>query len=215
MDDDDDEEEGKAQDKPTAAAASKKPAATGWGSPAKDDQQGGGGKPVNRANDDDDDDDADQPKSRRRNLRDMEDEDTEIVMMIPDLDEEEEDDITAQVAAAPRNLARRVQSLQQLNHDIKYAIPSGGGLDLSILTGALVPAKMVQEDDSAWKFDALLQEVTQEFNAEAERSLETAKERKALFGLDKENASEAGEGGLSGGEGKGRGGRKRVTVAAP
>ena len=42
------------------------------------------------------------------------------------------------IAAAPRNLARRVQSLQQLNHDIKYTIPSGGGLDLSILTGSLV-----------------------------------------------------------------------------
>ena len=41
---------------------------------------------------------------------------------------------------------------------------------------------MVQENDATWKFDTLLQEVTQEFNAEAERSAETAKEREALFG---------------------------------
>jgi hypothetical protein len=202
MDDDEDEDEGKAQEKPTPAA-SKKPAATGWGSPAKDAQQGKANKPSRM----DDDDDDDQPKSRRRNLRDMEDEETELVMMIPDLDEEETEDITTQVAAAPRNLARRVQSLQQLNHDIKYTIPSGGGLDLSILTGSLVPAKMVQEEDTVWKFDTLLQEVTQEFNAEAERSLETAKERKALFGDPDAEAASAKAAARPGA-------RKRVSATA-
>ncbi len=176
--DDDEEEDEKAQEKATIADR-KKPAATGWGSPSK---AGPDDQPKSKPSTGGDDDDDDQPKSRRRNLRDMEDEDTEIVMMIPDLDEEETEDITTQVAAAPRNLARRVQSLQQLNHDIKYTIPSGGGLDLSVLTGSLVPAKMVQENDATWKFDTLLQEVTQEFNAEAERSAETAKEREALFG---------------------------------
>ena len=47
----------------------------------------------------------------------------------------------------------------QLDHDIKYTIPSAGGLDLSILTSSLVPPEMVQEADSTWEFDTLLQEV--------------------------------------------------------
>ena len=78
-------------------------------------------------------------------------------MIIPDLDEEEAEDLTAQVAVAPKNLARRVQSLQQLDHDIKYTLPSGGGLDLSILTSSLAPPEMVQETDTTWEFDTLLQ----------------------------------------------------------
>jgi hypothetical protein len=46
-----------------------------------------------------------------------------------------------------------------LDHDIKYTIPSGAGIDLSLLTASLVPPSMVEEADVAWDFDALLQEV--------------------------------------------------------
>jgi hypothetical protein len=42
------------------------------------------------------------------------DEETEMVMMIPDLDADEGEDITMQVAAAPKNIARRLQSLEQV-----------------------------------------------------------------------------------------------------
>jgi len=35
-------------------------------------------------------------------------------MMIPDLEEDETEDITLQVAAAPRNASRRLQSLEQV-----------------------------------------------------------------------------------------------------
>jgi len=144
----------------SAAAA---PGKQGWGSPGR------GGESAQPAPSKEDPDN-DVPRGRRKNLRDMEDEGTEI-LMIPDLDDEENDaeDITTQVAAAPRNVARRVQSLRELDDAIKYTVPSGAGIDLSILTSSLVPPKMVREDDTPWEFDALLQEVTQEFNLEMEK----------------------------------------------
>eukprot|EP00616_Rhizochromulina_sp_CCMP1243_P006961 CAMPEP_0118967784 /NCGR_PEP_ID=MMETSP1173-20130426/5130_1 /TAXON_ID=1034831 /ORGANISM="Rhizochromulina marina cf, Strain CCMP1243" /LENGTH=238 /DNA_ID=CAMNT_0006916811 /DNA_START=38 /DNA_END=754 /DNA_ORIENTATION=- len=151
-----------------ASAAGKQ----GWGSPGRNGGgRGGGGASAAAPAKEDPEDDV--PRGRRKNLRDMEDEATEI-LMIPDLDDEENDaeDITTQVAAAPRNLARRVQSLQQLDHDIKYTVPSGAGIDLSILTSSLVPPTMVREDDVLWEFDSLLQEVTHEFNAEVEKRAE-------------------------------------------
>lgn len=39
----------------------------------------------------------------------------------------------------------------------RYTIPSGAGLDLSVLTSSLVPPRMVREDDTLWDFDSLLQ----------------------------------------------------------
>lgn len=115
--------------------------------------------------------DAPSGSSRRRVARDIEE--TEV-LMIPDLEEEEEEDITEQVAEAPRNVVRHVQSLQQLDHAIKFSIPSSAGLDLSVLTAALVPPEMVRDDDTLWEFDSLLQEVTQDFHAEVQRKIEDA-----------------------------------------
>jgi len=150
----DDGDEAKAQEK-TDNAPAKQPSNTGWGSPSSKAGPDGDG-PIKQA----DEDDEDQPKGRRKNLREMEeDQETELIMMIPDLDEDESEDITLQVAAAPRNLARRLQSLQQLDYDIKYTVPSSGDLDLSFLTSSIVPPSMVQEEDVAWNFDSLLQEV--------------------------------------------------------
>jgi len=182
---DDEEPEGKAEEKSAASdsgpsppkEAAKPQQNTGWGSPSsspKDDETS-----KNKMNSavTEEEIDEDQPRGRRKNLRDMEDDETEMVMMIPDLDEDESEDITLQVAAAPKAVARRVQSLQQLDHDIKYTLPSGGGLDLSFLTAALVPPAMVEEDDALWDFDSLLQQVTQEFNAAGERKAVVAKER--------------------------------------
>jgi len=47
----------------------------------------------------------------------------------------------------------------QLDHDLKYALPAGAGVDLSFLTASLVPPGLVHEDDAPWDFDSLLQEV--------------------------------------------------------
>jgi hypothetical protein len=110
----------------------------------------------------------------------------------------------------------------QLDHDIKYTIPSGAGLDLSFLTAALVPPAMVEEDDTAWDFDSLLQQVfffsssiavsssailfhvqvTQEFNAASERKAAAEKEQ---ADADAKAAKRLGvdlseEGGLSAGD---------------
>lgn len=164
------DDEDAAQDKEEAKKAQPQ---QGWGSPTKqsapdrdaDDKEESSNKPEVSA------------AGKRRGIRDAEDEETEMIMIIPDLDEEDEqEDITTQVAVAPKNLARRVQSLAQLDREIKYQVPAAGGLDLSILTKCLVPPKMVEEEDVTWHFDTLLQEVTQEFHAEQERRAEDAAE---------------------------------------
>ncbi len=102
---DDDDGEGKAQEKVDAP----KKTSQGWGSPSSKTDDG----PVTHSKLADDPDEDEQTKGRRRNLRDVHDE-TEMVMMIPDLEEDESEDITLQVAAAPRNIARRLPSLEQV-----------------------------------------------------------------------------------------------------
>ena len=101
---------------------------------------------------------------------DRDDDDGDEILIIPDLEEEAEEDITTQVAQAPRNLTRRLPNLRDLDAELKGAVPSGFGVDLSVLTATLVPPDMVSEEDATWEFDALLQEVTQEFIADAERA---------------------------------------------
>eukprot|EP00619_Florenciella_sp_RCC1007_P013289 CAMPEP_0205913580 /NCGR_PEP_ID=MMETSP1325-20131115/6630_1 /ASSEMBLY_ACC=CAM_ASM_000708 /TAXON_ID=236786 /ORGANISM="Florenciella sp., Strain RCC1007" /LENGTH=241 /DNA_ID=CAMNT_0053280473 /DNA_START=1 /DNA_END=726 /DNA_ORIENTATION=+ len=189
----DDEEPAKEEAKPKKEESTAK---SGWGSPTKGGEAEG--KEDGKAADEEEEavTAAEAPTRRRKGLRDHEeDNDADVVMIIPDLDEEEAEDLTAQVAVAPKNLARRVQSLQQLDHEIKYTLPSGGGLDLSILTASLVPPEMVQESDATWEFDSLLQEVTQEFTAEMERKAEDAAALKEEEGGDKEaeNNNEAAE----------------------
>jgi len=131
------------------------------------------------------------------------DDDGDEILIIPDLEEEAEEDITTQVAQAPRNLTRRLPGLRELDAELKFAIPSGLGVDLSVLTTTLVPPDMVSEDDTTWEFDALLQEVTQEFIAESER----AAEMKAK--IEKQRADKsAGAGGDAAGA-TGTGGRTR------
>ncbi|CAM9283485.1 unnamed protein product, partial [Heterosigma akashiwo] len=53
----------------------------------------------------------------RRRAR-WDDEGATEILLIPDLEEEAEEDITTQVAAAPRNTAKRVQSLRELENDL-------------------------------------------------------------------------------------------------
>eukprot|EP00640_Fibrocapsa_japonica_P002972 CAMPEP_0113945014 /NCGR_PEP_ID=MMETSP1339-20121228/38433_1 /TAXON_ID=94617 /ORGANISM="Fibrocapsa japonica" /LENGTH=263 /DNA_ID=CAMNT_0000950403 /DNA_START=224 /DNA_END=1015 /DNA_ORIENTATION=- /assembly_acc=CAM_ASM_000762 len=135
----------------------------GWGSPNAKTEAGADSTSANNENDE-----AEKKNEGRRRAR-WDDEATELII-IPDMDEEAEEDITTKVAAAPRNTAKRVQSLRELEHDLKMTVTSSAnGIDLSLLTAHLVPAQQLQEEDITWDFDALLQEVTQEFNAEAEK----------------------------------------------
>jgi hypothetical protein len=49
---------------------------------------------------------------------------------------------------------------------VKAAIPTAeGGLDLGVLLRTLVPAQFVMEQDTAWSFESLLRDITDEFTA--------------------------------------------------
>ena len=124
--------------------------------------------------------------------------------------QEAEEDITTQVAQAPRNLTRRLPNLRDLDAELKGAVPSGFGVDLSVLTATLVPPDMVSEEDATWEFDALLQEVTQEFIADAER----AAEMKAKLEKQKAEKTAAADGEGAAGGGRSRGAPVDAAVAA-
>lgn len=80
-------------------------------------------------------------------------------MVIPDLDEDGYDD-DHRVAHAPRNVNRKIPSLEELQNEGAAALASSsvseGGLDLGVLLRTLVPAQFVVEQDSSWSFESLL-----------------------------------------------------------
>ncbi|CEG47642.1 uncharacterized protein PHALS_04790 [Plasmopara halstedii] len=106
--------------------------------------------------------------NERRNQKNRyfeDDDEITDIMEIPDLEEEErEPDITTIIAKAPRNTTRAVQSLKQLDNDIKFALPSAQihGIDLHLLTKNLCPESAVLEDDEVWNFDTLLNDIAHE-----------------------------------------------------
>ena len=71
-------------------------------------------------------------------------------MIIPDL-EEDGGDADGRVAQAPRNVHRKIPTLNDLEDEVKAAIPSiEGGFDLKVLLSTLVPPGQVQEQDVTW-----------------------------------------------------------------
>lgn len=131
----------------------------------------------------DDDSDGDQPRRRSRHYDD--EGETEITMIIPDLDEQAEEDITLQVAEAPRNRTIKLPTLAELNadlaaHSIIPCKPGEKRLDLSLLNNRLVPPSLVKENTEAWTWDVLLRDVARDFQEESERD-EVLKEKKAQF----------------------------------
>lgn len=68
------------------------------------------------------------------------------IPVIPDLEEEAEEDITKQVADAPKVASRKIQTMKELDSDIKYVVRSATdtGLNLSLLTKALSPPESVR-----------------------------------------------------------------------
>lgn len=80
------------------------------------------------------------------------------------------------VAEAPKNIARKVQTMRELDTESKYSVPSAAaGVDLTLLTTALSPANAVAEEDDEWEFDALLQSVAQDIQADIDADEEAAK----------------------------------------
>lgn len=121
-------------------------------------------------------DDAAEAKSVNK----FDDGDGDDILVIPDLEEDLEDDLTTQVAAAPRNINIKVQSMRELDHEIKHTLPTTmqNGLDLSMLTSSLSPQKSVLEDDETWEFDQLLQTVSQDMQVEVDALEEEKKKAK-------------------------------------
>jgi len=147
------------------------------GEPAPSKSEGGTAKPGRRRGVDAFSTDSEPAENKRRNKHF--DDDNDDIMIIPDLEEDEQEDLTTQVAAAPRNTSRRVQSMRELDHEIKYTLPTTmqAGLDLKLLTASLSPPDQVKEEDETWEFDTLLQRVSQEMQVEVD---EEEKEKKEM-----------------------------------
>ena len=95
----------------------------------------------------------------------FQDNNNDEILIIPDLDEDG-GDADQRVAHAPRNVNRKIPTLDELENDVKAALPSReNGLDMTVLFKTLVPVSQVQESDVPWCFDSLLRDVTEELLA--------------------------------------------------
>lgn len=102
---------------------------------------------------------------------------TEVVAVIRDTDQETMEDLASKVAAAPRNNTRRVQSLAELDNDTFSSFTSSSSsnnqptksMDLSLLTASLCSPELLIENDEVWEFDRLLQSLSQQMTADAEK----------------------------------------------
>ena len=101
---------------------------------------------------------------------DIDSDDDNTAMMIPDLDEEQAEDITRQVAEAPGLKSSRVQTIKELDHDIDRCLPPASeiGVDLSALMGFLSPQEQVQEEDVPWDYEQELQLLASQMTKEEE-----------------------------------------------
>lgn len=90
-------------------------------------------------------------------------EETDEIIVIPDLDEDGAENESERVAHAPRNLTRKIPSRLELEMDLKTSLPSTElGFDLSVLLGTLIPSEQLKDEDVLWTFDSLLREITSE-----------------------------------------------------
>jgi hypothetical protein len=118
----------------------------------------------------------------------------EVVAVIRDTDEEALRAREEGVAAAPRNQARKVQSLQELERasdrlpaaaaaapaaaqqlqqqqqQSAAAAPWQQGIDLSLLTGALSAPEALEEPDEVWVFGRLLNALDQQLTRDKEEA---------------------------------------------
>lgn len=95
----------------------------------------------------------------------FQDDDDGGIMIIPDLDEDGGDD-DSRVARAPKNIHRKIPTLADLEDEVKSAIPTiEGGFNLKVLLETLIPPGQVQDPDSAWSFETLLRDITDELTS--------------------------------------------------
>ena len=99
---------------------------------------------------------------------------------IPDLDDQElseEEDLTRQVADAPAVHVNKVQTLSELQAELKYTVKDdqAEGVDMGLLTSVLAPQAMVAEQDVNWDYEALFSECRAELTAQMDASRATGK----------------------------------------
>lgn len=84
--------------------------------------------------------------SGMRNRKKHEDAENEMILEIPELEADSEEDITRQVAEPPRALNNRMQTMDELDNDQQYNLPSNPDLDidLSLLTTVLCSSEQVR-----------------------------------------------------------------------
>lgn len=120
---------------------------------------------------------------RRQNDSDSDSGDDQV-MAIPTLEEDDDEDGRADdlplAAQAPKMMTLRVKSIDELNQDIKYFIPTAteGGIDMSLLTRTLAPQSSLAEVDEHWTFNGLLQDVAQDINREIEANARAAQKQR-------------------------------------
>ena len=172
-----------------------------------DDSRGGGGGGSSSASRG-----SNKGGSRKGRSKHFDETPVDDIAEIPDLEDDHEEDITVQVAAAPKNVSRKVPALVDLDAELKTVVsssvlPTGGGsqtstLDLSLLTAGLVPASAVAEIDEPWDFDKLLQSVTQDFHAERDansggKDEDEADDGAARTTMPDRNGGSGGSGGVA------------------
>eukprot|EP00762_Andalucia_godoyi_P005271 ANDGO_06766.mRNA.1 Intraflagellar transport protein 43 len=119
--------------------------------------------------------DADSGKSKQgsgntnNNLM-MSDDDSDAIPAIPDLDDESAADETAMqtVSDAPTVLSTKVQSLKELDREVRYFLPQPDDpdVDLGALVSTLAPAEHVFEDDAIWDPQAVFTEIISQMDDE-------------------------------------------------
>eukprot|EP00193_Tetraselmis_chui_P016508 CAMPEP_0177783210 /NCGR_PEP_ID=MMETSP0491_2-20121128/18961_1 /TAXON_ID=63592 /ORGANISM="Tetraselmis chuii, Strain PLY429" /LENGTH=224 /DNA_ID=CAMNT_0019303725 /DNA_START=369 /DNA_END=1043 /DNA_ORIENTATION=- len=112
----------------------------------------------------------DKTSGLRNRKKHEEAETTETILEIPELEAEGDEDITTQVAEPPRAWNNRMQTMEELNDDQQYNLPSNPDLDidLSLLTTVLCSSEQVEEDTDIWEPEILFTDVASELTLEAE-----------------------------------------------
>lgn len=109
---------------------------------------------------------ADQATGARARALDDDDDDAAF---IPDLENAEED-FAKQVASAPGLKTSRVQTIDELDGEIDYSLPSTHelGIDLGVLHSYLVPPKCLHEEDAPWDVERELHKIAADVSKETD-----------------------------------------------
>ncbi len=112
---------------------------------------------------------AEAEHSIRNRAKALDDDDDDDAAFIPDLENAEED-FAKQVASAPGLKASRVQTIDELDGEIDYSLPSTHelGIDLGVLHSYLVPPKCLHEEDAPWDVERELHKIAADVSKETD-----------------------------------------------